>query len=573
MKRSKSWQALCRAYTTSSRNVNPLQPIEDEGHKTDLGFTQIARLWIVNYNEPKKIYKSLRGILDNRYIWYASYIKIRSSKGSNTPGYDLNTLDGTTREMIDALREKVVNFVSIKRVDIPKGNDKTLGIPTLRDRLVQEVLRTILEPIFEPTFSSRSHGFRPGRSCHTALKYVNTQFKAVSWIIEGDISKYFDTINHNIMIQLLKRKIRDNHILDLIREGLVAEIFFDGKLHEHTRNPPGGILSPLLSNIYLDELDKFIDNIEGEYLGVRSRARYSKLMDKRGSNLLRWNPKLARKLRVNKTNPFDPEYRHIRYVRYADDFLIGVAGPYTLAIQIRDRIRKFLQEKLSLELNMDKTHITSPSARVPFLGYLIGRGHLLTKQRYGTNKKWVTRKVIIPTLDGNVTKMITSLAKEGFCDKSGNAKPNFSLLMLPQSEINARINAILRGLSNWWSIAGNRRQVLARISYILRFSIAKLYAAKFKLDTMAKVFKRAGKDLSLPLSKSKRSVVGVTDEWVANWFTSDVESASKQTKKRDIPPVLFCKYKDIPKPVNNKLKPEWNPKHMKPKTYKTTWRG
>lgn len=151
---------------------------------------------------------------------------------------------------------------------------------------------------------------------------------------------------------------------------------------------------------------------------------------------------------MNKTNPFDSEYRHIRYVRYADDFLIGVAGPRILAMQIRDRIIKFLLEKLALKLNMEKTHVTSPSARIPFLGYLIGRRQLQTKQRYGADKKRLTRKVVIPTLDANVHKMIASLAKEGFCDKSGTPKPNFSLLMLPQSEINARINAILRGLSN-----------------------------------------------------------------------------------------------------------------------------
>jgi group II intron reverse transcriptase/maturase len=571
-KGSKSRLTLSRAYSTSSKNSNSLQSLTNENCENNLGFERIARLWISNYKEPTKRYKSLKTILNTKELWYASYIKVRSSKGSNTPGVDFKTLDGTTKTKLDQLRERVIerkfDWKPIKRVEIPKGDGKTrpLGIPTLNDRIVQEVLRSVLEPIFEPTFSDRSHGFRPGRSCQTALKYINTQFKAVSWYIEGDISKYFDTINHNILLHLLKRKIRDNLILNLIETGLKAKILFNEKWIEHASGTPqGGILSPLLSNVYLNELDKYIETLEIEYLGPSKRPKsnpaYSKIMMKTRTG---WDPKKARKLKINKSDPYDSGYRHIRYVRYADDFLIGVAGPRILAIEIREKIRKFLETKLLLKLNLEKTKLTNISKKIPFLGYLIGRRTLLTKQRYGLKKRWVTRKVTIPILDGNVKKMIESLAKNSFCDKSGYSKPNFSLLMLPQSEINLRINSIILGISNWWSIAGNRRRAVARIAYILRFSAAKLYAAKFKLDSMAKVFKKGGKGLNKPLSSNKKSTVGVTDEWINNWFKqSNMNSVSVKSNYRIIQPILYSKYKDIPERIGNKLKPDWKPNFVK----------
>ena len=570
-KRSKSRLTLSRAYTTFSNISNTSQFITIENCESSLGFERIAKLWISNYKNPRKIYKSLKGILSTKELWYASYIKIRSSKGSETPGIDLKTLDGITRYKLDKLMGKVLDkefyWKPIKRVVIPKSNGKTrpLGIPTLEDRIVQEVLRTILEPIFEPLFSDKSHGFRPGRSCHTALKYINTQFKAVSWYIEGDISSYFYTINHNILLHLLKRKIRDKLVLNLIKTGLKADIIFNESRIEHINGTTqGGVLSPLLSNIYLTELDKYIEELEPRYLGPRkilkANPAYSKIMNKARKG---WDPKGARKRKVNKSDPFDPLYRHIRYVRYADDFLIGITGPRKLALEIRKNVQEFLATKLALKLNMGKTKITHISKKVPFLGYLIGRRILLVKQRYGKEKRWVNRKAVIPTIDGNINKMISSLAVNNFCDKSGFSKPNFSLLMLPQSEINSRINSIILGISNWWSIAGNRKRGVARISYILRFSAAKLYAAKFKLGSMAKVFKIGGKGLDKPLSSNKKSVVGVTDKQIKNWFQSDMNSVFVKIENRKIQPILYSKYKDIPETLGNKLKSDWKPDFVK----------
>ena len=559
-----------RAYSTTSRTSNSSQSrMNEESCTSNLGFEKIARLWYFNYNKPSKIFKeNLKGLLDIKEIWYASYIKIRSNKGSETP---FQTLDRTTKENLDKLRREVMekrfSWSKIKRVEIPKGNGKTrsLGIPTLNDRVVQEVVRSILEPIYEPIFKRNSHGFRPGRSCHTALKQVNTQFKAVPWYIEGDIKNYFDAIDHNILINILKRKVRDNLVLNLIESALKAGIVFKGKTINHTSGTPqGGILSPLLSNIYLHELDEYMEKLMAEFKGSKEKPKinleYHKYMNKRRQRDI----KIARTIPAS--DPFDSEYRYIRYVRYADDFLVGIVGSHDMAEKIRDKIRIFLKQRLNLTLSPEKTVITHVTAKVSFLGYLISRRTLLIKQRCGRGRKWVNRKMTIPTMDGNVNSMIISLAREGFCDKEGFARPNFKLLPLPQSEINRRINSIIQGISYWWSIAGNRARGVARISYILRFSAAKLYAAKFKIGSIAKVFAKGGIGLNRPLSSSWKSVVGATDDMVIKWKQSTKRKGKMDNvhwKKSIIPPILYDKYKDIPKTQPCKQKSDWEPEFVK----------
>lgn len=336
-------------------------------------------------------------------------------------------------------------------MNIPKPGGKTrpLGIPTLNDRLVQEVLRTVLEPIFEPTFSRNSHGFRPGRSCHTALKYVNTEFRTASWVIEGDIKSYFDSINHNILMHLIKRKVKDGMVLNLIEKGLKCGIIIgDQKIEPVSGTPQGGILSPLLSNIYLDKLDKFMEKLEETYKGKRQTPRanpeYAKLMK---NDRKTYNPKLARKLRLSSKDPFDREYKLLKYVRYADDFLIGVTGSYKDACEIKEKVRIFLKEELDIELSLEKTLITHASRRILFLGYLIGRLSVLYKQRFGKYGKKATGRRTISTLDGSMSKMIAHLANKGFCDGNGKPKPNMKMLAFPQTEINVRINAVIRGIS------------------------------------------------------------------------------------------------------------------------------
>lgn len=220
------------------------------------------------------------------------------------------------------------------------------------------------------------------------------------------------------------------------------------KIESFSGTPHGGILSPLLANIYLHELDSFIEEIAPEYQGPNKEKRinpeYRRLMTR---SLKSYDPNKARKLRLSRTIPKDPNFGHIRYVRYADDFLIGVAGSYQTAAEIKERVKTFLHERLALDLSEEKTKITNIAKGVRFLGYIIKRKFSMIEQR--TWGKKTVRKLIMLTLSGDANKMIANLAKRKLCDKNGTPKPNFSLLTIPQSEANARINSVIRGISNW----------------------------------------------------------------------------------------------------------------------------
>lgn len=249
------------------------------------------------------------------------------------------------------------------------------------------------------------------------------------------------------MINLLRRKVRDNRILRLVETALKANIIFNGKTIEHVSGTPqGGILSPLLSNIYLHELDSFMEDMMTKYQGTKRTPKtnpaYRRLMDK----LRDRDPREARKL--SSSDPKDSDYISVRYVRYADDFLVGINGPRKLAEKLRDEIRTFLKERLNLTLSVEKTHITPIAKKIPFLGYSIGRSTLIIKQKVGRGSSIVNRKKVIHTLDGDVKKMIKNLAKAGFCNNDGKPRPKFKYLPLPQSEINAKMNSIILGISN-----------------------------------------------------------------------------------------------------------------------------
>lgn len=507
-----------RSYSTRSR-TKKLVSVQKQPEVIPKGFEILAKHWFVNNKNPTKIFNDLKGLLKLDSIWFAAYLKITKNKGSKTPGPDGFIIDSLTKNKIlevkTAVLKKEYNWIGFKRIMIPKagkqGEIRPLGIPTINDRLVQEVLRTIIEPIFEITFSHHSHGFRINRGCHTALRELKTRMKDSVWFIEGDIKSYFDTIDHVILMNLIKRRIKDPLILNLFKTGLKAKVFNNDKTVyiPEIGTPQGGILSPLLSNIYLHELDLFLEKLSIEYKGsVKSNNRKHNPL---ALKLFRQGLKTHNyRVRIPSRIQNDINDRNCKFVRYADDFLVGVLGPRSMAVEIRDKINVFLKDKLNISLNLDKTKITHISKEIPFLGYKFSRRQLFIKQRY--NGKILNRKMTIPTLDVNMEKVISSLADANFCDKSGFPLPIFKFLRLPQSEINDKINFILRGLSEWWKIAGNKKRAVARVAYILRCSVAKLYAAKFKLPTVASVFKIGGHDLSKPIGIRAKSVVGLDEK-------------------------------------------------------------
>jgi group II intron reverse transcriptase/maturase len=217
-------------------------------------------------------------------LYEVAYERIKSKPGNMTAGSDGKTLDGFSSQvitdLIQSLRDESFQFQPARRIFIPKANGKQrpLGIPSPRDKVVQEVLRLILEAIYDSPrgayFHDCSHGFRPNRSCHTALREFSNQWTGVTWIIEGDIKSCFDEIDHHTLVKLLRKKIADERFLNLIWKALRAGYLWGKERRDSlTGSPQGSILSPILANIYLHELDEFIQQLQLKYEIGRYRRR------------------------------------------------------------------------------------------------------------------------------------------------------------------------------------------------------------------------------------------------------------------------------------------------------------
>jgi group II intron reverse transcriptase/maturase len=216
----------------------------------------------------------------NRDLYFLAYGKIYSNKGAMTPGASEETADGMSGEKIDQIiglmRQEKYRFAPARRVYIPKKNGKLrpLGMPTWSDKLVGEVVRLLLEAFYDPQFSGSSHGFRRFRGCHTALREISNTWTGTTWFIEGDISDCFGSLDHEILLGILAEKIHDNRFLRLIRNMLKAGYLEDWEYHDTLSGcPQGGTVSPILSNIYLDKLDKFVEQelIPQDTRGARRR--------------------------------------------------------------------------------------------------------------------------------------------------------------------------------------------------------------------------------------------------------------------------------------------------------------
>jgi group II intron reverse transcriptase/maturase len=334
--------------------------------------------------------------LFNKDLYYLAYGNIYSNKGSMTPGASEETADGMSEEKIEQIiglmRQEKYRFSPARRVYIPKKNGKLrpLGMPTWSDKLVGEVVHLLLEAFYEPQFSDTSHGFRKFRGCHTALREINNTWTGTAWFVEGDISDCFGSLDHEILLGILAEKIRDNRFLRLIRNMLKAGYLEDWTYRDTLSGvPQGGTVSPILSNVYLDKLDKFVEQeLIPQY--TRGATRAANPAYRQADALLRRARRRgdraeARRLFLEmralpSTDPMDPGYRRLKYIRYADDHILGFTGPKAEAEEIKARLAEFLRETLGLELNQQKTLIThARSQRARFLGYDITVQHSGTK--------------------------------------------------------------------------------------------------------------------------------------------------------------------------------------------------
>jgi group II intron reverse transcriptase/maturase len=329
--------------------------------------------------------------LYNPDLYLKGYDKIRRNDGAMTKGTTQETVDGMSLEkinrLIDDLRHERYRWTPVRRVYIPKSNGKKrpLGIPSWSDKLLQEVMRAILEAYYEPQFSHCSHGFRPKRGCHTALREIQ-KWNGTTWCIEGDIKGCFDNIDHAVLLSILKEKIHDNRFIRLIENLLKAGYMEEWRYYKTlSGSPQGGIISPILSNIYLDRLDEYVETVLLPTHNKNERRKRNKewgalqmrmLREKWKGNVTAYKELRKQLQRMPSYDMTDPDFRRLRYVRYADDFLLGFIGPKGEAHAIKEQLRRYLAEGLQLELSEEKTLITHVmTERARFLGYEITRFH------------------------------------------------------------------------------------------------------------------------------------------------------------------------------------------------------
>ena len=423
----------------------------------------------------------------NPQLYLVAYGRLYSNKGALTPGPDAENADGMTLakigSLIDALRHERYQFKPVKRTYIPKknGRRRPLGLPSWSDKLVAEVARMLLEAYYEPQFSDCSHGFRPGRGCHTALRQVAVAWTGTTWFIEGDISGCFDRLDRQVMLDALGEYIHDNRMLRLVSNMLAA-----GYLEDWVWNPTlsgvpqGGVASPILSNIYLHRLDTFVEKVllPENNRGVRRvhNPAYQKVQRELAEARHRGDTATARSLRrklrsLPTRDACDPGYRRLRYVRYADDTLLGFTGPKAEAEEIKRRLGQFLQDELKLELNQEKTLIThARSQRARFLGYEIATQHT---DRFLTNGRRSANGVI-------GLKVPKAVIKAKCARHMHHGKPvrHRELTNFDDHAIIASYGAEYRGIVQYYLFAGDVAR-LSRLNWVMVTSMLKTLAGKY----------------------------------------------------------------------------------------------
>jgi len=436
--------------------------------------------------------------LYNPDMYLRSYARLYRNNGAMTPGITEETVDGWSVEkvatILEAIRDERWQWTPVKRVfiDKPKGGKRPLGLPVWSDKVVQDIIRSILEAYYEPQFSTYSHGFRPNRGCHTALNEVVETWMGSKWFIEGDIKGCFDNIDHAILMNILRENIQDNRFLRLIEGALKAGYCEAWTFHPSlSGSPQGGIVSPILSNIYMNRLDRFVhDTVIPEYTrgtGRKESKEYERL--RRAARLARQAGERERAKTLRKAmqqqpsvDPNDDEYRRLRYIRYADDFLLGYAGTMAEATEIKEKIAAFLETQLHLTLSAEKTLIThAHTSRARFLGYEIGTMNSQTK----FDKR---RQRTVSTKIGLYIPEDVLQKKRKRYVRNGKATHRVELMNDSEYDIITRYQSEYRGLVAYYTLAQNLSN-LRYIGYTMETSLLKTLAGKGK-TTVAKTNKR-----------------------------------------------------------------------------------
>lgn len=429
---------------------------------------RLARL--ASTDTEKRFDRLYREIAREDFLLYA-YEQIKDNRGSSTPGVDGKSKANWTlkdlRATVAALCEGTYHPQPVRRVYIPKksGKLRPLGIPTFTDRVVQSAVTLILEAIYEPVFLDCSHGFRPNRSCHTAFQTIrDTPQVRMDWVVEGDVEGCFDNISHQILLRLLQKRIKDDRFLGLIARFLKTG-YFEREMWNPTKagTPQGGIVSPILANIYLHEMDVYVEQTYGanqtppvtgkerrarsnkEYACVQTKINYRRKLLAEGRGRPNTREEIRQLLKVRKQLPCTevPIKPRITYVRYADDFVIVLRNlPKDRAKAIKEDLTRWAAENLRLVLHPEKTAITHIKDGFTFLSY-----KFLARKRNGKGQPRV--KMVIPY------KAIRSVV-EGIRDICKHRHHG-------EREVLTRLNGKIRGWMNYYTCVDAPGEVFSRV--------------------------------------------------------------------------------------------------------------
>lgn len=451
--------------------------------------------------DPQKRFNRLYRLLRQPEFLLLALEKIQGNKGVRTPGVDGQLMAEVTPKEILKLSQELANRTyqpqPVRRVYIPKRSNpqklRPLGIPTSRDRVVQAGVALILEALYEPLFRNCSHGFRPGRSTITALRPAATAYRAGGkWIVEGDLADCFGSIPHHVLLNCLRKRIRDERFIDVIRRMLQAGVMESGNYHRtYSGTPQGGIASPILANVVLHELDTWMEaELDAnppaqtyQELNARKNPEYQRLSN-RISDLRRYldgkrpKPKgrseaelrqeLRNALAARRQMPCYQPRRAIYYTRYADDFLVVLCHMSKAeATALKERMAHWLHKTLGLTLNQDKTLVTHWRERLRFLGYHLQGRH----DSRGT--QWLH----------------LSVPPDAMREVVGRVQQATAYPQAPEYDVFTNVNAIARGWTNYYRFAHNSTTVAGKVATVVFWRIAH-YLGKKHRHSLRKVLRR-----------------------------------------------------------------------------------
>lgn len=551
---------LCRVFSFVPAHRRAPDPNDPSNLMKEDGISACSQMWIENFREPDRIVSNLTTYLQKFELWVLAYQKVCADEmGSYMPR---NAIQRSALEDLLALRNAVLdsrfNWGARLKFFIKSPKDKTdyealskrkiKAILTttqpaaFQDKIVQEVLFLILEPIYEARFSPKSYAFRPGRNAHTVLRVIRRHFAGYLWYVKGDLSTILDGMKVGAVINALMRDIRDKKVIDLIKSALVTpvitskidegekkkkkkrkyqkkkvlaedepkpdpywlETFFGFAPEEAVKNPSWGhcgILSPLLANICLDELDHWMEGkIKDFYSPSKSDVIWNSPEGEADQGNTSW-PEFVPTSGPDKTRKMD-------YIRYGGHILIGIRGPRADAATLRKQLIEFCDEKYMLKLDSECLPIEHITKGIMFLDHVLCRRVVYPMLRYtASGGKIISEKGVgtLLSVTASLKQCIKQFRKLSFIkgDRDPDPQPCFRMFHATQAHTNSQMNKFLLTIVEWYKYADNRRKVVNFCSYILRGSLAKLYAAKYKLRSRAKVYKIGARNLSRPLKEKK----------------------------------------------------------------------